>query len=158
MHAFRCLFPTQDPGLPPWQQFPDAALDHLALQFIAEDWSVKKVIREMVLSRTYQLSSAFESTAFTTDPENALRWRADKRRLDAEALRDAILTVSGKLEIEPPYGSVIAQQSRNLLLLPPTGCVKNGIQFRLDPQKLCRRSQSFTQIRLAPTILSRPAV
>ena len=90
-------------------------LDHLALQFIAEDWSVKKLIREMVLSRTYQLSSEFESTAFTTDPENALHWRAGKRRLDAEAMRDAILTVSGTLELEPPYGSVIAQQSRNLL-------------------------------------------
>jgi hypothetical protein len=90
-------------------------LDHLALQFIAEDWSVKNLIREIVLSRTYQLSSDFESTAFTTDPENALRWRADKRRLDAEALRDAVLTISGSLEIEPPHGSVISEQSRNLL-------------------------------------------
>ena len=90
-------------------------LDHLALQFIDDGWSVKKLIREIVLSRTYQLSSEFDSTAFTTDPENALRWRADKRRLDAEALRDAILAVSGTLETKPPYGSVIAEQSRNLL-------------------------------------------
>ncbi|MEM7011894.1 MAG: PSD1 and planctomycete cytochrome C domain-containing protein [Verrucomicrobiota bacterium] len=89
-------------------------LDHLALQFVAEDWSVKKLIREIVLSRTYQLSSTFESTAFTTDPENALRWRADKRRLDAESLRDSLLAISGALELEPPYGSVIAVQSRNL--------------------------------------------
>ncbi len=89
-------------------------LDHLALQFIADDWSVKKLIRNIVLSRTYQLSSTFDSTAFNTDPENALRWRADKRRLDAESLRDSILAVSGNLEMDPPYGSVITQQSRNL--------------------------------------------
>ncbi|MDF1737879.1 MAG: PSD1 and planctomycete cytochrome C domain-containing protein [Verrucomicrobiales bacterium] len=89
-------------------------LDHLALQFMADDWSVKNLIREIVLSRTYQLSSTFDSTAFTTDPENALRWRADQRRLDAESLRDSLLAISGSLEIEPPYGSVITQQSRNL--------------------------------------------
>jgi len=88
-------------------------LDYLALQF-AEDWSVKNLIREIVLSRTYQLSSDFESTAFTTDPENALRWRADKRRLDAESLRDSLLAISGALDLEPPYGSVIAEQSLNL--------------------------------------------
>ncbi len=89
-------------------------LDHLALQFVAGNWSVKELIRDIVMSRTYQLSSDFDSTAYTTDPENALRWRADQRRLDAESLRDSILAVSGTLEIEPPYGSVITEQSRNL--------------------------------------------
>ena len=89
-------------------------LDYLALKFVEADWSVKKLIRAIVLSRTYQLSSTFESTAFNADPENALRWRADKRRLDAESLRDSLLAVSGNLELEPPYGSVIAEQSRNL--------------------------------------------
>ena len=95
-------------------------LDHLALQFVADDWSVKKLIRNIVLSRTYQLSSDFDlssdfnNTAYNADPENALRWRADKRRLDAESLRDSILAISGNLQIKPPYGSVVAEQSRNL--------------------------------------------
>ena len=89
-------------------------LDHLALQFVAEGWSVKKLIRKIALSRTYQLSSDFNNTAFNVDPENALRWRADKRRLDAESLRDSLLAISGTLEVKPPYGSVITGQSRNL--------------------------------------------
>ena len=89
-------------------------LDHLALQFVADDWSVKKLIRDIVLSRTYQLSSTFDSTAFNTDPDNALRWRADKRRLDAESLRDSLLAVGGSLELEPPYGSMIVEESRKL--------------------------------------------
>ncbi len=89
-------------------------LDHLALDFVADDWSVKSLIREIVLSRTYQLSSAFESTAFNADPDNALRWRADKRRLDVESLRDSILAISGTLDLDPPYGSVVTEQSREL--------------------------------------------
>jgi len=89
-------------------------LDHLALKFVSDGWSVKTLIRDIVLSRTYQLSSEFDSTAFNTDPDNVLRWRADKRRLDAETLRDSILAISGTLEIEPPYGSVITAQSLNL--------------------------------------------
>ncbi|MEO0415960.1 MAG: PSD1 and planctomycete cytochrome C domain-containing protein, partial [Verrucomicrobiota bacterium] len=81
-------------------------LDYLALKFIEDDWSVKRLIREIVLSRTYQLSSAgFESAAFSEDPENTLRWRADRRRLDAESLRDSILAISGSLELDAPYGS-----------------------------------------------------
>ncbi|MFD2256349.1 PSD1 and planctomycete cytochrome C domain-containing protein [Luteolibacter algae] len=89
-------------------------LDHLALQFINCGWSVKHLIREIVLSRTYQLSSDFDNAAFNIDPDNALHWRANRRRLDAESLRDSILAISGNLDLEPPYGSVITEQSLNL--------------------------------------------
>lgn len=89
-------------------------LDYLALQFVDHGWSVKEIIREIVQSRAYQLSSEFDNTNFLADPDNALRWRADKRRLDAESLRDSLLSFSRALEINPPYGSVIAEQSRNI--------------------------------------------
>jgi hypothetical protein len=70
-------------------------LDYLALRFVQEGWSVKKLIREIVLSRTYQLSSA---NTPSVDPENRLLWRHNRRRLDAEAIRDTILIVSGQLD------------------------------------------------------------
>lgn len=89
-------------------------LDHLALEFISNKWSIKNLIRSIVLSRTYRMSSDFNEVAFNTDPDNTLRWRADKRRLDAESLRDSILAISGTLELDPPYGSVITEQSRKL--------------------------------------------
>jgi hypothetical protein len=73
-------------------------LDYLALRFVQEGWSVKKLIREIMLSRTYQLSSAGQAAALAVDPENRLLWRRNRRRLDAEALRDAILAVSGQLD------------------------------------------------------------
>jgi hypothetical protein len=72
-------------------------------------WSVKKLIREIVLSRAYQLASTFDEKNFAADPENALVWRMSKRRLDAESIRDAILAASGQLDLRPPIGSPIAE-------------------------------------------------
>ncbi len=86
-----------------------ALLDHLALQFAQNGWSVKKLVREIVLSHAYQLSSAFDAKNFATDPENTLVWHAAKRRLDAECIRDAMLAISGYLQLKPPVGSAVAE-------------------------------------------------
>ncbi len=75
-------------------------LDDLAARFAGEDgWSVKRLVRQIVLSRTYRLSSAAgaDSRAATLDPENRLLWRQNRRRLDAECIRDAILSAGGAL-------------------------------------------------------------
>jgi hypothetical protein len=79
-------------------------LDFLADNFIRDGWSVKRLIRELVLSRTYQLSShAGGGRAVEIDPSNRLLSHASVRRLEAEAIRDAILAVSGRLD-ERMYG------------------------------------------------------
>jgi hypothetical protein len=75
-------------------------LDHLAARFMREGWSVRKLVREIVLSRTYQLSSHADSSALTADPDNRLYSRMNRRRLPAEAIRDAMLSVSGELKLE----------------------------------------------------------
>jgi hypothetical protein len=92
-----------------------ALLDYLARRFQEEGWSVKQLVREIVLSRSYQLSSAFDETNFTADPENALVWRHSPRRLEAEAIRDAMLAVSGSLQLDPPVGSAIAMAGEGSL-------------------------------------------
>ncbi|MFO0889917.1 MAG: DUF1553 domain-containing protein [Isosphaeraceae bacterium] len=74
-----------------------ALLDALALRFVAEGWSQKRLIRALVLSRTYGMSTAPDSHAESVDPDNRLLWRMNRRRLDAESLRDAMLAVSGTL-------------------------------------------------------------
>jgi hypothetical protein len=84
-------------------------LDQLAVRFVADGWSVKKLVREIVLSRTYRQASTYRAEAFRTDPENRLLWRAAKRRLDAEAIRDAMLVVSGELDATRPAGSLVAR-------------------------------------------------
>jgi len=85
-----------------------ALLDTLAVKFAESGWSTKQIIREIVLSRTYQLSTAFDERNHTADPENRLRWRMSPRRLDAEGVRDAMLHASGRLDLKPPVGSVVA--------------------------------------------------
>ena len=82
-------------------------LDWLASDFKANGWSVKQTIRRIMTSRVYQLGGKRNSTAEESDPGNALLWRANHRRLEAESIRDAILVVSGKLDAEPAKGSVV---------------------------------------------------
>jgi cytochrome c553 len=82
-------------------------LDHLALSFADNGWSVKKLVRSIVLSRAYQMSSQFNERNFEADPDNILVWRMPRRRLEAEAIRDSMLAVAGRLELTPPKGSSI---------------------------------------------------
>ncbi len=84
-------------------------LDFLATRLVENGWSLKKTIREIVLSRTYQLASTFDEKNFAADPENALNWRMSKRRLDAECIRDAMLSAAGTLDLYAPVASLIAR-------------------------------------------------
>ncbi len=86
-----------------------ALLDHLAVRFMQEDWSVKSLIREIMLTETYRRSSQYNKNNYAVDPENKLFWRANPRQLDAEAMRDAMLALSGNLDLKRPYGSAVAQ-------------------------------------------------
>ena len=75
-----------------------ALLDHLASTFVKEGWSMKKLIRTIVLSRTFLQSADLRPEAVAKDPDNSLNWRAHRRRLDFEALRDSMLRVAGRLD------------------------------------------------------------
>lgn len=81
-------------------------LDYLASRLIESGWSTKALVREIVLSRTFALSTAHDPKAHAIDPDNALLWRAHRRRLDPESLRDAMLTVAGRLDLTPMQSSV----------------------------------------------------
>jgi cytochrome c553 len=83
-------------------------LDHLALEFMDHQWSVKHLVRSIVQSRVYRMSSRCDQERLEADPENKLIARGNVRRLNAEAIRDAMLAVSGQLETKPPKGSPIA--------------------------------------------------
>ena len=101
-HLFgRGLVPSVDNfgvlGQPPSHR---ELLDHLAVHFVRDlNWSVKRLIRELVLTRAYQMSSSpADARAEQLDPENTLLHRMNLRRLEGEAIRDAILAVSGRLD------------------------------------------------------------
>ncbi len=84
-------------------------LDFLAQRFIAGGWSHKRLIREVVLSRTYQLASDYNAVNYAADPENKLHWRMARRRLEAEALRDALLAAGGRLNLHSPQSAAVAE-------------------------------------------------
>jgi len=72
-------------------------LDWLATELAAQGWSLKAMHRLMVTSATYRQSSRVDAAALAADPENSLLWHHARQRLDGEALRDALLAVSGRL-------------------------------------------------------------
>jgi hypothetical protein len=73
-------------------------LDWLAFTFMHEGWSLKKLHKHIVLSSAYLQASLDREGARKVDPENRLYWRANRRRLDLEAMRDSLLAVTGRLD------------------------------------------------------------
>ncbi|MCI0336882.1 MAG: PSD1 and planctomycete cytochrome C domain-containing protein [Acidobacteria bacterium] len=72
-------------------------LDWLATEFLKRGWSWKEIHRLILVSNTYRQSSQYHQQAAAKDPENRLLWRMNPRRLEAEIIRDSILTVSARL-------------------------------------------------------------
>lgn len=84
-------------------------LDYLANRLIEENWSIKSLIREIALSRTWQLASTYDERNYGIDPDNRFLWRMNQRRLEAEAVRDTMLAVSGKLDLKRPLGTYLRE-------------------------------------------------
>jgi hypothetical protein len=80
-------------------------LDHLAARFVRDGWSVKRLVRAVVLSRAYRLGSEASAAHLAVDPADRLVWRHQPRRLDAEEIRDATLAAAGKLDLSRPGAS-----------------------------------------------------
>jgi hypothetical protein len=76
-------------------------LDWLATRFVESGYSVKQLHKRIMLSRTYQLSSDDDAANFAKDAKNAFHWRFDRRRLEAEEIRDSLLAVAGNLDAIP---------------------------------------------------------
>lgn len=108
-------------------------LDDLAGRFLRDGWSQKRLIRRLVLSRTYRQQSEVTETsrpALATDPENRYLWRMSPRRLDAEMLRDAVLAVSGELRHIPGGRALAPEFLENVGGLNPKDV--NPISFSLN--------------------------
>ncbi|MFK8115046.1 MAG: DUF1553 domain-containing protein [Rubripirellula sp.] len=94
-------------------------LDHLATEFVRGGWRVKPLVREIVLSRAYNRSGDYRDQAASIDPENRLLWRAHRKRIPAEALRDGMLVSADTLVREPKFapmkgrGTLVSSNSAN---------------------------------------------
>ena len=90
-------------------------LDQLALQFVRDGWSIKKLVRSLVLTRTYGLASTHVAKSYEADPDNIHLWRHSPHRMDSDQIRDAILAVSGQLELEPMSTSIVAKSAEEVV-------------------------------------------
>jgi len=116
-HFGRGLVPTPGNfgkmGMPP--SHPEL-LDWLATEFIQQGWSIKQIHRLIMNSETYRMASSFaHSVNLEKDPTNTRLWRFPLRRLEAEAIRDVILSASGQLNLQAggePFFPAIPQSVR----------------------------------------------
>lgn len=110
-------------------------LDYLADRFVKEGWSLKKLHRAIMLSATYQMSTEPNPVAQAKDPENRLLWRMNRHRLEAEAIRDAILVTNGQLD--PKAGGTMLTRTSGLA----------GKEFGVDYETSTRRSVYLPVVR-----------
>jgi len=110
LHLFgRGLVPSVDDfGMTGEKPTHPELLDHLAVRFAEGGWSVKKLIRAIMLSHTYRESSGSDPARMKLDGANNLFWRMNPKRLELEAIRDSMLQVSGQLRFERPAGIQVA--------------------------------------------------
>ncbi len=115
-------------------------LDYLATYFVQNGWSMKKVHRLILLSSTYQQSSDFQPQAAEADPSNTLLWRYNRRRMEAEAVRDSMLTVSGLLNPQMGGPGVFPPVPNGVLSELSATAVAGGWKTEKDPAQANRRS------------------
>jgi hypothetical protein len=105
-------------------------LDYLASQFIPGGWSIKKLVRTIVLSRAYRLGSEAPQNYREIDPANQWVWRHSPRRLAAEEIRDAMLASAGRLQLNPPPGTPVRELK--MIEMPDNGPEARTIDEHTD--------------------------
>jgi flagellum-specific peptidoglycan hydrolase FlgJ len=108
-------------------------LDHLAAEFMADGWSIKRLQRRIMLSATWQQSSSVREDASAADPENRLLWHMPRRRMEFEPLRDRLLMAAGSLDDHIGGRSVMIHQ----------GATRRGLYAYIDREDLPGLLASF---------------
>ena len=127
-------------------------LDHLATRFMADRWSQKRFLRGLVLSHAYRLSSANHAEGLSLDPENRLFWRMNRQRLEAEAIRDSLLKVSGELAAKSGGPSLALEIIENTGALAAAGINPPSYHHRKS-----RPSQEFERTVYLPVMRNGPS-
>jgi hypothetical protein len=115
-------------------------LDFLASYFVENGWSMKKMNRLLVLSNTYRQSSENQEKAAAVDPDNKLLWRFARRRMEAEAIRDSILEVSGLLNPKMGGPGVFPPVPAGVVTELSATAAAGGWRSEKDPAETNRRS------------------
>ncbi len=143
-HFGRGIVPTSNDfgglGEPP--SHPEL-LDWLAAEFMDGGWSIKRIHRLIVLSSTYRMSSHGSTKGLAVDPSNRWMWRFPMRRLSAEEIRDAILSVSGTLNLKAGGPSIFPPIPRAVL----AGQSVPGQGWKTSPPAEASRRSVYVHIK-----------
>ena len=125
-------------------------LDYLAARFASNGWSTKKLIRDIMLSHVYQLASTPEPKANGIDADNRFLWRANRRRLEVEAIRDTILQASGRLD-DGRGGPSLPLTAQNVHTIAPffleeDSVIEDHIKYRRTVYQPIMRGGQLTDI------------
>jgi len=133
-------------------------LDWLAQEFVRRDWSIKDMHRLLMLSRTYRQSSQVTPRQLERDPQNRLYSRMPLRRMDAEALRDSLLFVSGRLDNQPggPPDPVSVDRDGQVSVEPtPGGNWRRSIYAQYRRTEIPTLLATFDYPEMGPNCVSR---
>jgi len=133
-------------------------LDYLATEFINSKWSIKALHRLILTSATYRQTSAMNQKAHKIDPDNQLLWRFPLRRLEAEAVRDAILQVSGELDPTQggPYIPVKRLETGQIIVEETTkGIFRRSVYLQHRRTQPVSLMESFDAPDLSPNCVRR---
>lgn len=133
-------------------------LDWLAVKFVEEGWSIKEVHRIIMNSRTYRQASTISDEANSIDPENRLLSHMPMRRMDAEALRDSILFVSGKLDDSPggpPDGVSVDREGQVSVNSTSSGKWRRSIYAQYRRTELPTMMDTFDYPEMGPNCVER---
>lgn len=125
-----------------------ALLDHLALHLVKNNWSLKELIRSIVLSSTFRMSSRQSGEMEKKDPLNRLMHHYPARRLDAESIRDALLATSGRLDRKQGGSSIYpfretSNADRRLFAGPLDGDGRRSLYIKTNLMEPARFLSSF---------------
>ena len=133
-------------------------LDWLAVDFVKSGWDIKQLHRKIMLSRTYRQNSLISEEKIQRDPQNRLLSRMSSRRLDAEALRDSLLAVSGMLDDSPggPPDKVAVSHAGMVSIKPtPEGRWRRSIYLQYRRTEIPTLMDTFDYPEMGPNCLTR---
>lgn len=133
-------------------------LDWLAVAFVERGWSVKELHRLMMTARAYRQSSEISRESLTKDPQNRLLSHMSLRRLDAEALRDSLLFVSGKLDSTPGgWPDAVSVDRDGLVSVFPTdnGNWRRSIYLQHRRTEIPTMLDTFDYPQMGPNCITR---
>jgi hypothetical protein len=125
-------------------------LDWLASEFVRQNWSLKAMHRMIVTSQAYRMASTPDEASARIDPDNVFLWRMNPRRLEAEAVRDNLLHVSGTLD--PARGGPDIDHTLGLI------SKRRSLYLRIAPEKEVEFLKIFDGPAVTECYLRRPTV